>query len=94
MTRELVSRRRCLAISGSLLLIGLASTTALATLPGDNGSIALRRYLGPERTKSAIFTIAPDGSRGRQVSRPPCQLSDDYPDFAADGSSSPANDAA
>jgi TolB protein len=86
MTQHLVSRPRCIAISGSLLLLGVAATAALATPPGDDGSIALRRYLGPERTKGAIFTVAPDGSGERQVSRPPGRLSDDYPDVAADGS--------
>jgi TolB protein len=69
-----------------LLLLGVVAGAALAAPPADNGSIAFRRYLGPERTKGAIFTIAPDGTGERQVSRPPRGLSDDFPEFAPDGS--------
>ena len=51
----------------------------------EQGSIAFRRWMGPDRTLGVIFTIAPDGSGERQVSKPGDSLSDDYPDFAADG---------
>lgn len=62
------------------------ATTALATAPGQNGDIAIRRYLGPDRTKGAIFTVAPDGSRERQLTAPVGKAGDDYPDWAPDGS--------
>jgi Tol biopolymer transport system component len=64
---------------------GLAPAAALATAPGTNGQIAFRRYLGPDRTKGAIFVAAPDGSGERQLTTPPANTSDDYPDVAADG---------
>jgi TolB protein len=70
-----------------LLLAGAAVETVQATPPGTNGSIAFRRYLGPDRTHGAIFTIAADGSGERQVTRPPADASDDFPDVAANGSS-------
>jgi TolB protein len=68
----------------AMLLIPAAS--AAATPPGQNGDIAFRRYLGPDRTNGAIFTIAPDGSGERQLTAPRAPLSDDFPDFAPDGS--------
>ena len=68
----------------AMLLIPAAS--ALATPAGQNGDIAFRRYLGPDRTNGAIFSIAPDGSGERQLTRPRAPLSDDFPDFAPDGS--------
>jgi Tol biopolymer transport system component len=61
------------------------AASAVATPPGQNGDIAFRRFLGPDRTHGAIFTIAPDGSRERQLSRPAATASDDFPDFAGDG---------
>lgn len=72
------------AFAGALIFV--VAAVALATPPGDNGSIVFRRYLGPERTVGTIFTIAPDGTGERRVTRPPRGLSDDFPDFAGDGS--------
>jgi TolB protein len=65
---------------------GLAPAAALATAPGTNGEIAFRRYLGPDRTKGAIFVAVPDGSGERELTTPPANTSDDYPDVASDGS--------
>jgi TolB protein len=59
---------------------------AFATAPGHNGQIAFRRYLGPDRTKGAIFVAARDGTGERQLTTAPGKASDDYPDMAADGS--------
>jgi TolB protein len=56
-----------------------------ATAPQQSGSIAFRRFLGPDRTRGAIFTIAPDGSAERQISQPDAAFSDDFPSVAADG---------
>ena len=82
----MTARRRIgLALTG-LLLLGAAAETAHATPPGRNGSIAFRRFLDPERTQGAIFTINSDGSGERQVTQPPAGASDDFPDVAADGS--------
>jgi TolB protein len=71
-----------LVLAGSAVIPVMAGATA----PGKNGQIAFRRYLGPDRTKGAIFVAAPDGSGERQITTPPTNTSDDYPDFAADGS--------
>ena len=64
----------------------LPLASALATPPAQNGDIAFRRYLGPDRTKGTIFMAAPDGTGERQLAQPPARASDDYPDVAADGS--------
>ena len=68
------------------LLVAVAAETAGATAPGRNGPIAFRRYLGPDRTMGAIYTISPLGFAERQLTVPPAGKSDDFPDFAADGS--------
>jgi TolB protein len=74
-----------LALTG-LLVLAAGAATADATAPGRNGAITFRRYLGPDRTIGAIFTINPDGSGERQVTSPPAGASDDFPDTASDGS--------
>jgi TolB protein len=84
MARHLARGRLHGAVACALLLV--AGGAALATPPADNGSIAFRRYLGPERTQGAIFTIAPDETGERRVTRAPRGFSDDFPDFAFDGS--------
>lgn len=58
---------------------------AQATFPGDNGSIAFRRFLNVERTWGAIFTIRPDGRGERQVTNPPFGYVDRDPDVSPDG---------
>jgi Tol biopolymer transport system component len=82
----MTARRRIGLAMAALSLLGAAADTAEATAPGRNGSIAFRRFLDPERTQGAIFTIKPDGTGERQVTAPPAAASDDFPDFAADGS--------
>jgi TolB protein len=72
-------------LAAATVAAGLAPAAALATAPGANGQIAFRRYLGPDRTKGAIFVAAPDGSGERQLTTPPANTSDDYPDFSSDG---------
>jgi Tol biopolymer transport system component len=79
-------RTQILAAAVAAAAAGLAPAAALATAPGTNGQIAFRRYLGPDRTKGAIFMAAPDGSGQRQITTPPAKTSDDYPDAASDGS--------
>jgi TolB protein len=74
------------ALAVAAAAAGLAPAAALATAPGSNGQIAFRRYLGPDRTKGAIFVAAPDGSGERQLTTPSATASDDYPDMASDGS--------
>ena len=81
-----MTARPLICLAAAALLLGAAAETAHATAPGRNGPIAFRRFLGPDRTLGAIFTIAPDGSAERQVTSPPAGASDDFPDYAADGS--------
>lgn len=84
---RLTSAPRLLAIAAAAAAGAVAAApAALATPPGANGQIAFRRYLGPDRTKGAIFVAAPDGTGERQLTTAPGAASDDYPDLAADGS--------
>jgi TolB protein len=75
-----------LIVAGVLAVPLIPRPVALATAPGHNGQIAFRRYLGPDRTKGAIFVAARDGTGERQLTTAPGKASDDYPDMAADGS--------
>src|SRR4051794_34387369 len=75
-----------LAATGVFTVLLVGPATAPATAPGKNGQIAFRRYLGPDRTKGAIFLVAPDGTGERQLTTAPPKFSDDYPDMAPDGS--------
>jgi Tol biopolymer transport system component len=59
---------------------------ALATAPGKNGQVAFRRYLGPNRTKGAVFIASRDGTGERQLTTAPGKQSDDFPDVSPDGS--------
>jgi Tol biopolymer transport system component len=50
-----------------------------------DGLIVFRRYLDLEGTKSAIFTMHPNGSHVRQITHPPKGFSDDSPAWSPDG---------
>jgi TolB protein len=50
------------------------------------GLIAFRRYLDDAQTHGAVFTIKPDGTRERQLTRPPEGYVDDQPAISPDGS--------
>jgi len=50
-----------------------------------DGLIAFRRYLDLELTKSAIFTMYPNGTHIRQITHPPKGFSDDFPAWSPDG---------
>jgi TolB protein len=78
--------RRLVIVAGFLVGLLLAPAAAVATAPGQNGQIAFRRYLGPNRTKGAIFVAARDGTGERQLTTAPGSASDDFPDMAPDGS--------
>jgi hypothetical protein len=70
----------------SVLACAVLAQSASATAPGRNGRIAFKRYLGPDRSSGAVFTIAPGGWGERQLTSPPVGASDDFPDNASDGS--------
>jgi TolB protein len=80
-----VRRRVALAGVTVVLLAAVAVSAALATNPGQNGPIALRRYLNANQTRAAIVTIAPDGTGERRIARPPANTLDDLPDWSPDG---------
>jgi TolB protein len=77
-----MGRRRWTVVAALLLVSLLPLASALATAPGTNGDIAFRRYLGPDRTKGAIFIAHPDGTGERQLTS---NAEDDYPDVSPDG---------
>jgi TolB protein len=79
-------RPRLVFVGCVLVVLLAAPATALATAPGKNGLIAFRRYLGPDRTKGAIFVANRDGTGERQLTSAPGKAGDDYPDMAPDGS--------
>src|SRR5919107_690434 len=53
--------------------------------PTRNGQIVFRRYFDPEQTKSALFTMNPDGSHVRQITHPPKGWHDQNPAWSPDG---------
>src|SRR5829696_1597539 len=61
------------------------STRSFAGPASTDGLIAFRRYLDLKLTKSAIFTIYPDGSHIRQITHPPKGWSDGSPAWSPDG---------
>src|SRR5215211_9543246 len=50
-----------------------------------NGQIVFRRWLDPDQTKGALFTMNPDGSHIRQITHPPEGWRDDDPVWSPDG---------
>ena len=77
-------RRAILVVAASITVIGgLCASPAGATAPGKNGDIVFRRFVADVGT---LFTIKPDGTGERQVLTPPEGSTDDFPDFASDGS--------
>src|SRR5215218_4966576 len=61
------------------------STRSFAGPASTDGLIAFRRYLDLEGTKSAIFTMYPDGSHVSQITHPPEAFTDDSPAWSPDG---------
>jgi TolB protein len=79
-------RRWPIAGSLVLMLIGVLASSADATPPGANGTIAFRRYFDANQSSGAVFTIGADGRGERQITTPPDGGLDDQPDWAPDGS--------
>jgi TolB protein len=63
----------------------LTAAPVSATVPGENGRIAFRRYFNPEHTWGAIFTIKPNGAALRRVTHPPDGIVHTEPDWSANG---------
>ena len=75
-----------------LVAMGLVSgvavsivAAAFATPPGANGRIAFTRYVDATREEGSIYTILPNGTRERRVTRPPAGVADAHPDWSPDG---------
>src|SRR4051812_49787194 len=56
-----------LVVIGALAVIGTVTAAAVATPPGSNGQIAFRRWLNDETSRSALYTINPDGTGVRRI---------------------------
>jgi TolB protein len=74
------------AIIAALMGAVALATTADATPTGANGKIAFRTYFDGQQSWGAVFTINPDGSRGKQLTHPRRGTVDDQPFWAPDGS--------
>jgi Tol biopolymer transport system component len=66
--------------------VSVAENAAGAT-QGDlpAGRIAFRRYFDDAQTHGAVFTINPDGTGEKQLTRPADRVVDDQPDWSPDG---------
>jgi Tol biopolymer transport system component len=80
-----ITHARALGVLAVLTLLGAATTAAWASAPVERGQIVFRRYLDAGRTTGALFTIRPDGTGVRQVTRPRRGVIDQYPDWSPDG---------
>ena len=72
------------AMTASIVLLG-GPSPAQATVHGQNGRIAFRRYFNDAHTRGAIFTIRPDGSGLRQLTHMGKVALDTAPDWSPDG---------
>jgi len=61
------------------------STRSFAGSASTDGLIVFRRYLDLEGTRSAIFTMYPNGSHIRQITNPPEGWGDLFPAWSPDG---------
>jgi Tol biopolymer transport system component len=61
------------------------STRSFAGTASTEGLIVFRRYLDLEGTRSAIFTMYPNGTHIRQITHPPEGWSDGSPAWSPDG---------
>src|SRR5215203_2033049 len=61
------------------------NTRSFAGPASTDGLIVFRRYLDLEGTKSAIFTMYPNGSHISQITNPPEGWGDDFPAWSPDG---------
>ena len=62
-----------------------APSAAAATPPDQNGKIVFRRYFNRAHNRGALFTVNPDGTSIRQLTRPLRHLLDTEPDWSPDG---------
>jgi TolB protein len=68
-----------------LLTAAAVAGTSDATSFAKNGKIAFRRFLDKDKNRGVIFTISPNGTGERQLTRPG-EATDDEPTWSPDGS--------
>jgi TolB protein len=73
--------RRAAVATAVVVVFGVLASAARATAPGVPGDIVFQRYLGPDNSQGAIYTISPDGTGERQVTSSPPGMTDRFPDF-------------
>jgi TolB protein len=78
-------RLKRLIFVGALVVTASVTAAAVATTPGSNGQIAFRRWLNDETSRSALYTINPDGTGVRQIVPRLRRAHDDQPDWSPDG---------
>ena len=61
------SLHKRLVLIGALAVTATAAAAAVATTPGSNGQIAFRRWLNDETSRSALYTMNPDGTGVRRI---------------------------
>lgn len=84
-TSKRLTHARALGLLAAVSVLGAATAAAWASAPVERGQIVFRRYLDAGRTTGALFTIRPDGTGVRQVTRPRRGVIDQYPDWSPDG---------
>ena len=77
--------KRFVLIGALAVTASVTAATALATTPGSNGQIAFRRWLNDETSRSALYTINPDGTGVRRIVPRLKRAHDDQPDWSPDG---------
>jgi len=79
---------KMILVTGTLTVIMLASSVtrgADATVSGRNGRIVFLRFLDTGKTRAALFTVNPNGTKVQQVTRPGPGVIDTQPDWSPNG---------
>ncbi len=72
----------------ALVCAGVMVPTSLpveATVAGQNGPIAFRRYTNDDHSRGAIFVVRPDGTRDRRLTHPGSKGVSAEPDISPNG---------
>src|SRR5262245_28778015 len=85
MSTRSVRRFKRVVVIGALAVTGTVTAAVMATTPGRDGQIAFRRWLNDDTSRSALYTINPDGTGVRQIVPRQPRAHDDQPDWSPDG---------
>jgi TolB protein len=61
------------------------STPPKETVNVPSGTVVFRRFTNAEQTQAALFTMSTDGKDERQITKPPEDAIDTFPDWSPDG---------